>query len=211
MTFTDQKKDIVAIALSALFHAALALALLSADGLKSDEQELSVEIITLHDVHPNSENTVFVSQKKKRSVKKPTSDETSAIAEAKKEEATQDTLKPDVAIGDSDIESSLRGRAPANEIERYLAEVRDQVARQQKYPAPSRAFHEEGTVRIRLTLDQSGSLVKIELVEESLSKRLNDAAVRAASKASPFRSFPNEIKFKTWKITLPVRFVLAQN
>jgi protein TonB len=116
-----------------------------------------------------------------------------------------------VAIGESDIESSLRGRAPVNETERYLAEIRDQIARQQTYPAPSRSFREEGTVRIRLTLNRSGSVVKIELMEASPYKRLNDAAMRAATKASPFRPFPDEVKFETWKVTLPVRFTLAQN
>jgi protein TonB len=209
----ESQKELTAFFISFSLHALLAVALLFSDTMtKKKTEEISVDVVTLHDFNPNSQNIALVPQQKRRkkSAKKVLSNEKSAVAEAQKNEPTEESLKSDVAIGESDIESSLRGRAPVNETERYLAEIRDQIARQQTYPAPSRSFREEGTVRIRLTLNRSGSVVKIELMEASPYKRLNDAAMRAATKASPFRPFPDEVKFETWKITLPVRFVLAQ-
>jgi protein TonB len=210
----DSLKGLTAFFISFSLHALLAVALLFSDTMiKKKTEEISIDVVTLHDFNPHSQNTALVPQQKRRkeSAKKIFLNEKSAVAEPQRNEPIEESIRTDVAIGDSDIESSLRGRAPVNETERYLAEIRDQIARQQTYPAPSRSFREEGSVRIRLTLNRSGSVVKIELMEASPYKRLNDAAMRAATKASPFRPFPDEVKFETWRITLPVRFTLAQN
>ncbi|MBK7844161.1 MAG: energy transducer TonB [Bdellovibrionales bacterium] len=210
----ESRKGLTAFFMSFSLHTLLAVALYFSDAMtKKKTEEISIDVVTLHDYKPDSKNTALVPQQKRRkeSTKSVVSVDESSITGSKKMESSEELLKPDVAIGESDIESSLRGRAPVNETERYLAEIRDQIARQQTYPASSRAFREEGTVKVRLTLNRSGSVVKIELIESSPYKRLNDAAMRAATKASPFKPFPDETKFETWKITLPVRFILAQN
>lgn len=210
----ESRKGLTAFFMSFSLHTLLAVALLYSDMMtKKKAEKISIDVVTLHDFKPDSKNTALVPQQKRRkeSTKSVVSADESSITGSKKMESSEELLKPDVAIGESDIESSLRGRAPVNETERYLAEIRDQIARQQTYPASSRAFREEGTVKVRLTLNRSGSVVKIELIESSPYKRLNDAAMRAATKASPFKPFPDEAKFETWKITLPVRFILAQN
>lgn len=121
----------------------------------------------------------------------------------------QHTSEVNPSIGESDLELSLQGNAPTTKEAQYLAEVRTKIASHQKYPAPSRAFREEGVVKIRLTINRSGSVLKIELIEECPHKRLNDAAMTAVTRAAPFQSFPEGIDFEIWKITLPVRFVLS--
>ncbi|NJM10299.1 MAG: TonB family protein [Bdellovibrionaceae bacterium] len=114
-------------------------------------------------------------------------------------------------VGESDVESELQGRAPLNEKERYLAEIREQIAKRQSYPRSSRVFGEQGTVKLLLTIQRNGSLTKVEIIERSAFERLNTAAMTAATKAAPFRAFPNEVPFDLWRIALPVQFVLSQN
>lgn len=112
--------------------------------------------------------------------------------------------------GADDLREIAFGRSPRNSKELYLARLRDNLLRKQEYPRASRAFREEGTVVIRLTLEKDGSLRKIEMVEGSPFSRLNDAAMKAASKAAPFPAFPQDLRYSSWRITLPVRFTLAQ-
>jgi TonB family protein len=207
------KKEIAAFAASFFLHVFLAMIFIFTNTITKDKpDEVSIDIVTMHKFDSDSKNTELIPQQKVRKdlVKKITSTAPSAMRESKKHGSDKETLKPHVPIGASDIESSLHGRAPRNETEKYLVSVRDQVARQQTYPAPSRAFREQGTVKIRITLNRSGSVIKIELMEESPYKRLNDAAMKAATRAAPFGPFPDEVKFETWKITLPIRFTLAQ-
>lgn len=137
--------------------------------------------------------------------------EATASTEASPEQSAavrDETNSQDESIGEAHLQASF-GRAPKNEAERYLATIRDRIAVQQAYPPASRAFREEGMVMLRLTIDRSGSLTKVEMIEASPFKRLNDAAMRAVLKAAPFGAFPEEVAFQTWKITLPVRFTLA--
>lgn len=210
---SEGRKELMAFVCSSALHASLAASLLFSDStIKKNTQDISVDLVTLEDFNPNAQNRAHVPRQKRqdKAAKETIPNETSAIADSRKDNTDKD-LKAEVAVGESNIESSFRGRPPNNETERYLSEIRDQIARQQIYPTPSRSFREEGTVRIRLTLNRSGSVVKIELMEASLYKRLNDAAMRAATKAAPFKPFPTEVRFETWKITLPIRFTLAKN
>ena len=110
--------------------------------------------------------------------------------------------------GESDIDSELEGRAPRNSKERYLAEVRQKIASRQSYPRPSRAFGEQGTVKLLLTIQRDGMLTKVELVQGTAFQRLNTAAMTAATEAGPFKEFPEEVQYASWRITLPVHFTL---
>lgn len=124
-----------------------------------------------------------------------------ALATSSKEEAK--------TFRETDIEAVLRGRAPKNETEKYLAELRDQIARQQVYPVASRSFREEGVVQLRLLVLKDGRLQKIEILEASQYPRLDKAALTAVSRAAPFKEFPAEVNQDLWRITLPVRFSLS--
>lgn len=111
-------------------------------------------------------------------------------------------------VGESDIESELKGRVPANDKERYLAEIRQKIARFQNYPRSSRVLNEQGSVKLLLTIQRNGSLTKVELVRGTPFERLNTAAMTAATEAGPFKEFPAEVKYASWRITLPIHFSL---
>lgn len=197
---------------SLVLHAVL-FGLLLLPSMKSSSDEINIDLISLHEVGTSASVSSPAVRKKQVALPKP---ETAADASSPVEKAapneTTSVLAPDSQAleGDSDLSSTVAGQAPRNSKERYLAGLRDQIARHQIYPQASRSFQEEGMVKIRLTLDRSGSLLKVELVESSGHKRLNDAAIRAAAKAAPYSTFPEDISFQTWKILVPVRFTLAQ-
>lgn len=115
------------------------------------------------------------------------------------------------SIGESEIGSDIIGRMPRDAQEKYLVSLRNQVRLQQKYPKQSLVFKEEGLVKVRITLDRKGALTKVELVQGSPFPRLNDAAMKAVSDAAPFPQFPTEIEFQTWKVTVPIQFMLSRN
>jgi TonB family protein len=112
-------------------------------------------------------------------------------------------------VGESDLESISSGSVQGTEAEMYLEELRVQVSRNQVYPALSVTFKEEGLVKLLLTVKNDGTVQKIEIVQYSDHKRLNEAALRTVTKAFPFKPFPSSLKIKIWKIKLPLRFVLA--
>lgn len=112
-------------------------------------------------------------------------------------------------LGESEIGSDLdHGQTPRNEKEKYLVLLRDKINKHQAYPRQSKVFKEEGLVKIRMTLDREGQLTKLELIQATKYSRLNDAAMKAASDAVPFSKFPNEVEYQSWKIIVPIRFVL---
>jgi protein TonB len=113
-----------------------------------------------------------------------------------------------VVVGQSDLRELPMGRAPQNSHEAYLAHLRHLIAHQQVYPVVSRRMGEEGVVVVRLTLNRAGQLTHMELAEPSPFRRLNEAAMHAASSAGPFGVFPDDVTFQTWQITIPIRFTL---
>jgi TonB family protein len=134
-------------------------------------------------------------------------------AEITDEEAIKTTvaateIEPRQDDGETNLEEADLGRAPTSPAEQYLAAIRKQVLTAQAYPKASRIMREEGVVKIRLTLLRDGSLQMIELVAPSAFKRLNDAAVHAASHSTPFPAFPAQVPYQVWKIVLPIRFKL---
>jgi protein TonB len=88
----------------------------------------------------------------------------------------------------------------------YLDKVRSKIQFYKIYPKASLALKERGTVKLKVRLEKSGYVQKIEIIESSEFKRLDEAAIKAVVDASPFGEFPPEVKFATWSIIVPMRF-----
>lgn len=112
------------------------------------------------------------------------------------------------SVGESELQLSGPHIA-MDEESRYLLQVREQIKLQQFYPGPSRQFREQGQVRIRMTLDRMGSVLKIETLQASPFRRLNDAAIKAIIRAAPFGPFPGSLGYEHWNITVPFSFELT--
>jgi TonB family protein len=213
--FEDMSREtILALVYSAVTHAAVGCLIFLAKEIPIVEEKKT--LITVVSLHQETRTVAHNLDPQPRSVRRQVSADVAAnyiinSVDSIEGVSEQSVSNQDVDVGESDIESSLGGRPPATEAERYLAEVREQVSKKQIYPPQSKLFREQGTVRICLTLDRSGSIVKVEMIEASPFKRINEAALKAVTSVAQFRPFPDEVGFNTWKISLPIRFSLTQS
>ncbi len=212
------------------FHLALIFGLWFKTPHRESMNEV-VEIITLTQI-PSESNKSFskVTQKKERKINSSTNIQPPNLLEENSKSIPSNAklnpsnslnndepislpiedISPSQTVGQTDLETTIKGRPPQNSTEKYLAIIRDRIASKQLYPPQSRIFKEEGVVSLKITVQKDGSLAKIEVVQPSPYKRLNDAAIRAVAKAAPFAQFPSDISYEYWIITLPVRFMLSR-
>jgi TonB family protein len=192
------KNESKALWASLAVHAVIGLALFGPVARENQITDTEIELVSLPS-HPSPMNSKPDRQVIQKSPAEPIIGEKTAA-------------KPNAdRTGDSDIESDLGAGAPKNEEERYLAEIRHKIAGQQSYPRSSRALGEQGTVRLRLTIQRNGSLTKVELVRGTAYERLNTAAMAAVTAAGPFKPFPVDVQYASWRIALPVHFSLQVN
>lgn len=85
----------------------------------------------------------------------------------------------------------------------YLGKLRSTIERKKVNPRSS----DQGTVVVRFTVDAHGKLVSREVATSSGSKRLDDAALAAIERASPFPPFPDGLGAPTIVVNVPFRFM----
>lgn len=77
-----------------------------------------------------------------------------------------------------------------------------------RYPASSRARHEQGVAHVRFTMDREGRLLDSDLARTSGSRRLDEAALATIKRASPFPKPPEEVEGTTIELVVPVEFFM---
>lgn len=90
----------------------------------------------------------------------------------------------------------------------YLSKLTRWTGGYIRYPKTSLRRNEEGTVRVTVTIDRAGKVIDHVVVNESEYKRLNQEAIKAIKRASPYPAMPDIIKGDTFEFTLPVVFAL---
>lgn len=80
--------------------------------------------------------------------------------------------------------------------------------RHKRYPGESRTAREEGTARLRFSIDRSGRVVGASLVGTSGSSRLDAEVMAMIQRASPVPAPPPEVAGSTITFTVPVNFNL---
>lgn len=74
------------------------------------------------------------------------------------------------------------------------------------YPTRAIARNQQGTVVIRLALDQRGKLLDLNLQEASNHKLLNEAAMYAVKVSAPYHQIPIKLSNNSLEITVPINF-----
>lgn len=85
----------------------------------------------------------------------------------------------------------------------YLGKLRSRIEEKKVNPNSRDA----GTVVVRFTVDARGNLVSREVATSSGSKRLDEAALAAVERASPYPPFPDGIGTPTIVVNVPFRFI----
>ncbi|WP_127090292.1 energy transducer TonB [Aquabacter cavernae] len=100
--------------------------------------------------------------------------------------------------------SSANSTAPAT----WRSMLVSHLNRHKRYPGESRTAKEEGTARLRFSIDRSGRVVGATLVGTSGSPRLDAEVMAMIQRASPVPAPPPEVAGSVITFTVPVNFNL---
>ncbi|WP_075188353.1 TonB family protein [Teredinibacter haidensis] len=90
----------------------------------------------------------------------------------------------------------------------YIASLKKWSYRFLVYPKRALERGWQGHVRLNVTVDRTGEVQDVVVIEGSKFKVLTKAAEKAVMKASPFPPIPQDLKGETFSFTLPVVFQL---
>jgi protein TonB len=93
-------------------------------------------------------------------------------------------------------------------LSNYLTIIRNRIEENRNYPFLARRQGLEGMVIVIFSLNYNGSLEDIKVKKSSGYKLLDQAALEAIEKATPFPPFPKALKEKTLSLVLPLCFKL---
>lgn len=103
--------------------------------------------------------------------------------------------------GDSKYGSTEVQKATEN----YKTYVKKRIAAKKIYPLKARAQNQTGNVKIKVVILPNGNLESAEIVESSEYELLNEAALLAVKKASPFKKMTNGMLRQEFTFTLEFR------
>ncbi|MDH4319584.1 MAG: energy transducer TonB, partial [Desulfobulbaceae bacterium] len=99
---------------------------------------------------------------------------------------------------------------PAELIDQYFGTVRYQIEKHKQYPSTAQKRNIQGEVTVRFVITPDGGIRNLVLVKSSNHKALDDAALKAVSKASPFPKPPaNLVTKKEMILEISILFDLA--
>ncbi len=96
------------------------------------------------------------------------------------EPASSETAPPSIDPRTAEIQSD------------YNRRVLTAIARRKVYPAGARQREEEDSVKVRILIDRRGRLIESGIVESRGHRLLEEASLRAASRAAPFPAPPGD-------------------
>ncbi len=93
----------------------------------------------------------------------------------------------------------------------YATNLIRKIYGQVQYPSVAVRRNQEGSVRMRLTLNTNGSIASLTMVEEAPHGSLNTAAERAIVSAAPFDPPPASLGNSGFEIEIPIAFRLTSD
>lgn len=126
---------------------------------------------------------------------------------------TTSSLAPDLfaakPLSPSMIEETQMPKEDLQGIENGFATlIRERIASAKTYPSTARQAGHEGKVLVAFVLDKDGHVVDLSVQRTSSHARLDDAALEAVKKASPFPPIPEKLRRDSMSFKLPISFNL---
>jgi len=90
----------------------------------------------------------------------------------------------------------------------YLVALKKQLEKGKSYPSTARRLKQEGTVRVRFTIQADGKVEDIEISESSRYSALDKSALEAVEKMGRFEPIPGILNKKSWRIEIPIQYKL---
>ncbi len=91
----------------------------------------------------------------------------------------------------------------------YYSKLAKYTGRFTRYPQRSWDRGQEGSVRLRVTIDRKGNVTRSEILEETKYRALNKEALKAVKRASPYPSMPEEVKGDDYSFNFTVTFKIV--
>lgn len=88
----------------------------------------------------------------------------------------------------------------------YIAKLSKRTAGFVKYPKAALSKEQEGTIRLAITINRAGQVTNVKSSSTNDIPVLNQAAVEAANRASPYPAIPEQIKSDSFTFTIPITF-----
>lgn len=153
---------------------------------------------------------VFKKNKIKKTLRKTLSKKKSIQQKRPKKQIKKEQTKPkeQTKKEQTPIKSSTaqpKNNAIKNE---YLANLRDAIDANKRYPKVSKRLQEKGNVLVSFRIFKNGTINNITLVTSSGKKRLDRAAIKAVAKIKKYKKFPKELQKDFIDLTLPIKFEL---
>lgn len=133
--------------------------------------------------------------------------------EAKKAAELLEKMKAEMLAAEAkaaEAEQALKAAEQAKAREEALDEQRasmyNAIAEKVRYPKRSEQRGERGRVVIKATVDRAGKLISVEQETASKFSRLNKAAEKAVTEATPFNPIPDDIEGETFEFSFPIVF-----
>lgn len=117
------------------------------------------------------------------------------------EQATGNTTATSATASASHI-SPASDDVSKNALSKYKQYAVSRIAANKSYPLKSRAKSEEGVVRVFVIIASDGSLQKAVITETCDFSALNEAALMAVKKSSPFKNLEKELTKKQYRLNV---------
>lgn len=88
----------------------------------------------------------------------------------------------------------------------YRKSLHLHLKKHQRYPSDARSRGEQGTVVVQFTIDRTGQMTERSVVKASGNPRLDEEALAAIERASPFPLPPDEEPGESLKYSMPIQF-----
>ncbi len=218
----------IAIAIAVLAHGLVLLNFLDEGPATADKVQATIETtsFTLNLQKPSPKatpvppRTTPPAETKPEPVRKkvekkaaPAPDKTPQEAPEVKETQVSNT-KSEQPPAESVEEAEAQDYPPAlspwiNDIEnRYLAELRDAILDQRRYPQRARRLMQEGTVTISFLLLANGEIKEVSLEKSSGHRLLDNAAINSLKRLKKFKPIPEELQREDWGMSIGLDFRL---
>lgn len=128
------------------------------------------------------------------------------------------TIKPRIIDGYSII--SETPKLPTNQtkllmfddiLKEYTNSIRNKIESKKRYPIIARNMGIEGRTRLKLIINKDGSLEKVEILETSGYKILDETALQSIHESAPFPPIPAEIKKDRLELKIYLSFEISKN
>ena len=122
------------------------------------------------------------------------------------------TKKPNIPTSVKPSSSNEQEKLEREKL-RYMTQLSSWLNKHKKYPAIARRRSLEGDLKIRFVIDRQGNLLTHEIIEPSIHKSLNTAAVKMLKRASPMPAVPASLQGTRTKFeyTIPLNFNLSNH